>query len=120
QILEKQIQELRSRQREGELIHQIALSGFATGPLPTAARTLDTVTLDELLVAGVHGFPVAPLPVAEGRLGNILDGQVDVRPAVHIAHGPLVDQSAHCLADLVFVAPNETRPVYRAFVASVK
>src|SRR5690606_21665743 len=58
QILEKQIQELRSRQREGELIHQIALSGFATGPLPTAARTLDTVTLDELLVAGVHGFPV--------------------------------------------------------------
>src|SRR5690606_26431788 len=98
QVFEEQIQELRARQRKGELINQIALPGVTARTLPTTARALDAVALYKLPVAGVHGFAVAPLPMPERGFGNILDRQVDVRATVHVAHGTLVDQAADGLA----------------------
>ena len=80
--------------------------------LATAALgALDLVAAHVFLVARVNHLPRAALPVAEDRFADVLAGNVDVLPALHVANAAAVDGAPDRVAHLVVVAAQEALAV---------
>src|SRR5690606_28547387 len=122
QVVEEQLHEFFARQGEGEAVLALALATLVAAAVAVAAalRAPDPVPGVELVIARMDRFAVTAGAMAEGGLGDVLDGNLDVAAPVHVLDRALGDHVGHRMLDMALVAPDEALAVDRALLAIVQ